>query len=305
MAKNDLVTSQKQVTEPYEPAANPWKELLSQTQGIINGKMQQFNNGPTRNVNGMGVTTAPAYGKLAASIPGLYEQMMGRAADGSAGPDRLVDKTLRMYASGGEAQNPYFNQALNMSVDDAVNRAKSANAGLGRAGSDWARDNIARTAAGISVPAMAQHYENMQGRRLGATGMLDSSQQGWEGLDQGWAGLQRALMGDRLNAEMGALGGQTNAQMQQLVGQGIKDQLTTWDPRLDFLRQAAGIYAPTNQFGATTTLEPEQPLWEKILGGILGVGGLVGGFMDQPGQGGGMIPGSGGAMAPDWRRVFA
>lgn len=283
MAKNDLITSQKQVTEPWEGAAGGWKELMSQTNGMLNGVMQRYNNSgpnPNRNVSGMGVTTPKDYASLRGQVQGAYQPFIDQAGQKTASETNLAD----MAAGKMVGSNPYASEAINARADEALRRSASS---LGGRTGRLAQEQQAKLYSDITNPAHAALYEADQNRMMGANAQIDSSFLNRMGIGSG-------LLNSRFGTEGNLLGGQTNAEMQQLLGQGVKDQLETWDPRWDFAQKAAGIYGQTNGFGTTETLEPEQPLWEKILGGVIGLGGMVGGFMDQPGMGGqqaGMQPG--------------
>lgn len=267
---NGVELQQRNTNNPYEPARGGIEELIKQATGTFNANQGM---GPS-------VSTGPAYQQLQGQYSGLrstipqnYSGILGRFGGTSSTESNLSD-----VAAGKQVgNNPYFNQMLDQRVDQALNAARSENAGLGRAGSNWSRDRIADTAAGITVPAMAQQYNADLGR-------MDSANQAIDAARLGYGGMQRGILSDTYNTHLAALGGQQTA----LGGQTAVEQanIANTDPWRNN-EAFARILGSLSPYGTQETFEPPPSPLQMIMGILGGVGGLAGGLLgDQPGQGG-------------------
>lgn len=228
----------------------------------------------------------------------------GRVASGARGPT-AADTYLTDIASGATAgQNPHLMAMLDANASRIGNRVNSAMSGAGRYGSFAHGDALTRTINETNLPILAQSYENDMGRRLSATGQIDSSRMGARGQElsalTGQTGVQgqniaNRMAGDqmRLSASQGLLGAlpmmnelrYDPARRVGLIGQFNQDraqadleaqkqrfqeaEMMPWTQ----LQRYASLINPISQSGSTTTTsQPGPSPWMQGLG--LGIGGL-------------------------------
>lgn len=189
--------SEKTVTqgtnEPWPDAQPALREALGRAQGIANYDGPDYAFAPytesnvvpfdAKTTQGMGLVegqandaTAQGYLKNPTNfLTGLY------GTGGLSADQNLVGDLWRNTATGGEmgANNPYFEDMLSKSLNDARTGTDLSISGSGRYGSGAHTGVLADRLGGISTQARYGEYQNQQGRQDAARGNLASlGQQG-------------------------------------------------------------------------------------------------------------------------------
>lgn len=208
--------------------------------------------------------------------PGQMYGNYSKELVGLQGPT-AASKYLTDTASGGMlGSNPYFEEQLQRTMDDAANRAMSMYSSLGRGGSDWSRADLAKTLGGISNDARAANYEAERGRQMQAVGMLDSANLAQSGQRLGVMNSQ-AQMSPMLNDLRYA-----DADRLARVGAAREAiDLQRLTQPADFLARYAQMLGAGSPGGTVTQYEQKPSPWLQALGGISSLAGLFGSLMSD------------------------
>lgn len=305
---NGSTTKQTTTVTPWDPQGDALKSIYSQAQTLYNqnqklapvgfdpastqalNRMAQLANNPSGVVQEANAATQNiASGKAGITTSGMFNNIY---ADMNR-PGMLDQGMYRQMAQGGlVGANPYRDQAIQQSMDDATNQINAQFTGggryTGRMGSSAYGDAAARQLGNIATTARMQGYDTdtqnfmnaAQGRSgedLARTGLGLSAAQGQTGVQgQNIANrMQASSMADAINKAR-----YTDPQMLAQVG-GAKEAMlqSQRDYGTDNLaKYQAMVGGVPGQAGTSQVTQPKQPWWQSLLGGGLALGGALGGL---------------------------
>lgn len=239
---------------PMEPSGmttrSPWEKVIPQLEDYLK-------QGP----GGSAVTTGPVYGALARSNATDLSGLQGLL--GSTSAPTASEKYLT-----GMAQNsgvdPYAQQVFQASQDKLANSINDRFSSIGRYGSRDYAQGLGSALGTANAQFNSDQWNAAQQRKLAATGMLDAAGQNRFGQQAGILGSIANLQGSNYDRKLAALGGQTATQG------GIDAQNNQyWQ----------NVFGLGNTYGTGINYDVPTPLWEKLLGGGIGLLGAFGGLM--------------------------
>ncbi|WP_455480476.1 tail fiber domain-containing protein [Bartonella sp. B12(2025)] len=197
--------------------------------------------------------------------------------NGLATGQNSTSKNLNNMASGKEmGNNPYFNEALQNTLNNAANSINSSLSGAGRYGSGAHTGVLADELGSIATQTLSQQYNQDINNMMNANSLIDQANQNQlAGANNFFQGQSQA----NINALAG--GGLIDANRQQKLDEDRQkweqQNNLDWDQLSKLLaagRAAAGNYG--TQTGQTMSFIPQQKLnpWQ-IVGNV---GGILGGF---------------------------
>jgi hypothetical protein len=272
--------NQTSVTTPWAPAAGQVQGLLGQL-GTVNTSLtpaEQQALGQLTSLGQQGNQFAPAIGTVANTL--LY----GGGANNQAG---LISKANAQYQ---QELNPYlqssfldpmntpgFGAALSATNSDITNQINSQFAAAGRDLSGMNTQTLARGLSQGEGQLIANQYNQNVQNQLGAMGSSYNANNTTGGLLTGLN--QQALMNEQ--AGVGVADAANAAQaygpllelQAQAQARGIP--LQTLATEMGVALPAGQAFGTTNQTGQT---QNTTPLWQNILGGVVGGAGILGGM---------------------------
>ena len=270
---NKLVKSGETLRNPWGPAEPIYKGLLD----AIN---QRFTGGQP-DTSGLGITTAGDYNRLGGKDYLTQGSRLQNEYRGLLGPTNAETNLSDMASNPGV--DPYAEQAFTAQRDKLANSINDRFSTIGRYGSgDYAR-NLGDSLGNATAGFMSDQWNAARRRQLAASGQIDNA-------NLAQSGARRGILGDITNIQQGnfgnrmaALGGQTAAQGAEIAGRhGIEG--LRWADLANGGGLLGSIYGP---LAGEENFKQRQPLWERILGGVIGLGGMFGGLPlgGQPGMG--------------------
>lgn len=273
-----MVKSGETIRSPYEPAQPIYKGLLD----AIN---QRFTGGQP-NLSGLGISTpanfenlAGQYSRLSGSNPVSTGNRLAREYQGLLGPTSAQTNLQSMASNSGV--DPNFEAALNYQTDKVGNALNDRFASIGRYGSGDYAKAYGDTIGGVRASALSNQWNQDRQNQLAASGLIDQSNQAQAGARRGILGdlgnVQQTNYGNKLAAlggRLGALQGQTAAQTADIAGRGGIEGLR-WGDLTTGGGLLGSLYGP---LAGQEDYKQATPIWEKILGGVIGLGGLFGGL---------------------------
>jgi hypothetical protein len=277
----NVTTGQQQTTQqttPWAPGAGVIQGLLGQLQGLPVG-LTGNETSALNQLNSLGQVGNPyasGIGNVANTL------LLGGGANNQAG---LINNAYQQYQ---KQLNPYlqssflnpmntpgFGDALAATNADITNQINSQFAAAGRDMSGMNTQALARGLSQGEGQLIANQYNQNAQNQLGAMGSLYNAGNTTGGL---LTGLNQAAL-DNMQAGIGAAGQATAAQQ---YGPLLQLQTAAQERGIPMqaLAQEMGIaLGPTQAFGTTSgTTQNQSPLWQQLLGGVIGGAGLLGGM---------------------------
>jgi hypothetical protein len=259
---------------------NPWENTIPTLNKVI-GQTDALAGNTGINANESGAfdaltANAQAGNPYAAGIGGLASDLLGNGE--RTGMVRDAYSTLKgqlsPYAT--MESNPYQNEAFTKATgymsDDIMNRIKSQYAGAGY--SPTGVGDFGQTVGeGISrgiAPTWLQAFNDMEGRKLGAQGALYDAGNKTAGMltDMGQQGIGTAQSAMQANDSPYTRLLEVESQRRGLPVQNLRNIQDLIVP----MAQLGG----TSNVDSTTTQETKTPMWQQIMGGIMGGTGALG-----------------------------
>ena len=271
--------NQTSVTTPWAPAAGQVQGLLGQL-GTVNTSLtpaEQQALGQLTSLGQQGDQFAPAIGNVASTL------LAGGGANDQAG---LINNAYSQYQ---KELNPYlqssfldprntpgFGDALSAVNSDITNQVNGQFAAAGRDLSGMNTQTLARGLSQGEGQLIANQYNQNVANQLGAAGSLYGAGNTTGGLLTGLN--QQALMNEQAGVGVADAANATQAygpllELQaQAQARGIP--LQTLAAEMGIALPAGQAFGTTNQTGQT---QNTTPLWQNILGGVVGGAGILGG----------------------------
>lgn len=294
---------------PWGPAAQDVQALPGLARGLYNANPTGLGEMSTQAIQGLG-SVADAFARQgqtgadvarnALTVMMRDKTLEGRSADiwntQSSAEQNLRDVAGGKYLTGA---NPYMDELINRSSQDAANQVASRFASSGRYGSGQFSRAVADTTGRIATEARMQDYEQERARQMQASQAIDAARLARQGLSvQTFAGA-KAMKGQFAAAAPGVeQARQTLAYMPYLtkLGAGQVQDEAPWKA----LGLYGGITAPlaqtfgeqeahmkglsvrdtTRQSQETSKTEQQQSPLQSLLGGASLLTGLFGKLSD-------------------------
>ena len=263
--RRGMETTGSTTTAPWEPTQPHVTGILDQAEGIYDQQVGQPLNPVVRQglmgnigtatgvANTGGLTTEPQYNQLQtqAGQPGAAEQYLTGTARGD-------------YLNG----DPNLDAVIGDTNASIRTQLQDIYSGAGRYGGSAMNNDLINRLYANEAGTRSAAYQTERDRMMNAAGTLEGAQQGRLGLRQG-------ILGDLTNVQQGKITNRFGAN-DRLMSMGEYQQGQPWD----LLNRYAGLAYPAAGLGGTaTTEEPRTPIWQRLLAGLAGAGGLIGSFI--------------------------
>lgn len=251
-------------SEPWAPTQPHVTGILDQAQSLYDTQAGQPMNPVVRQGLMGNIGTAAGVANTGGiTTEGQFNTLYGQAGQPGAAEQYLT----------GTARGDYLNSDPNL--DAVINDASSSirtqlqdiYSGAGRYGGSAMNNDLINRLYANEAGTRSAAYQTERDRMMNAAGALEGAQQGRLGLRQG-------LLGDLTNVQQGKITNRYGAN-DRLMAMGEYQRGQPWD----LLNRYAGLAYPAAGLGGTaSTEEPRTPIWQKLLGGLAGIGGLFGSF---------------------------
>ena len=271
--------NQTSVTTPWAPAV-----------GLVSGILG--------NLSSVSPFTSPTESSALATLSGIgaagnpFTGGISNVANtllSGGGPDRtgLVNdaytqyqKALQPFATGAyvdPSSNPELQKYLSTIQTDVTNNVNSQFAAAGRDFSGMNTQTLARGIAQGEAPVLANEYDTARGQQINAINSLYGAGNTTGGILSQLDQIRLGNMTAGVNVAGDAWNGQQSGPILQLQAEAQRRGIP-----LQTLAAEMGIALPAGQaFGATNQTGQTQnttPLWQNILGGVVGGAGILGGM---------------------------